>query len=86
MRAYYYSKLKCSTSKSILNFDFLTGYRTFWVFLYGVVDEFGNSTVWDDLFLNASEALLAVKKNILQEGISSLIGPEDGKNDSENWN
>ena len=44
-----------------------------------VVDEFGNSTVWDDLFLEDSEALLEVKNTILQEGISSLIGPEDGK-------
>ena len=51
-----------------------------------VVDEFGNSTVWDDLFIKDSEALLEVKNTILQEGISSLIGPEEGKSDSGSWN
>ncbi|MBN2429399.1 MAG: hypothetical protein JXK94_13780 [Deltaproteobacteria bacterium] len=44
-----------------------------------VVDEYGNSTVWDDTFPTDSEALTEVKKTILADGIASLIGPEDGK-------
>lgn len=39
-----------------------------------VVDEFNNSTVWDDPFDTDSAALAAVKKTILSEGIESLIG------------
>ena len=44
-----------------------------------VVDDHNNSTVWDDTFETDSAALLEAKKTILAEGISSLIGPEDGK-------
>lgn len=40
-----------------------------------VVDEFGNSTVWDDQFKTESEALDEVKAAIEEEGIESLIGP-----------
>ena len=43
-----------------------------------VVDEFNNSTVWDETFPAESAALTEVKKAILEDGISSLIGPEDG--------
>ena len=39
-----------------------------------VVDEFNNSTVWDDSFDTDSAALAEVKKTILSEGIESLIG------------
>jgi len=44
-----------------------------------VVDEFNNSTVWDDRFESDNAALAEVKKEILSEGIGSLIGPESGK-------
>ncbi|MCJ8168877.1 hypothetical protein [Atopomonas sediminilitoris] len=51
--------------------------ETAWVL--EVVDEFNNSTVWDDTFQNDSAALIEAKKTILADGINSLIGPEDGK-------
>ena len=41
-----------------------------------VVDEFNNSTVWDDHFETDEAALTEVKKTILAEGIGSLIGSE----------
>ena len=44
-----------------------------------VVDEFNNSTVWDDHFESDSAAFAELKKTILSEGIGSLIGPESGK-------
>ena len=44
-----------------------------------VVDEFNNSTVWDDPFDSDLTALKEVKKTILADGIQCLIGPEDGK-------
>lgn len=49
-----------------------------------IVDEFNNSTVWDDPFQTDSEALVEAKKSILAEGVNALIGPEDGKSDG-NW-
>ena len=39
-----------------------------------VVDEFGNSRVWDDSFPTDIAALTEVKKTILEEGIQALIG------------
>jgi len=43
-----------------------------------VVDEYGNSTVWDDEFATDNEALKEVLKTIDEEGIESLIGdPSD---------
>ena len=39
-----------------------------------VVDEFNNSTVWDDPFDTDTAALAEVKKAILSEGVESLIG------------
>ena len=44
-----------------------------------VVDEYNNSSVWEDTFETDSAALTEAKKTILSEGVSSLIGPEDGK-------
>ena len=44
-----------------------------------VVDEFNNSTVWDDHFETDRAALIEAKKEILAEGVGSLIGPESGK-------
>ena len=49
-----------------------------------IVDEFSNSTVWDDPFQTDSEALVEAKKTILAEGVNTLVGPEDGKN-NDNW-
>ena len=40
-----------------------------------VVDQYGNSTVWDDQFPSDHDALAEVKRVILEEGIESLIGP-----------
>ncbi|MEX2489335.1 MAG: hypothetical protein WD356_07380 [Pseudomonadales bacterium] len=40
-----------------------------------VVDEFGNSTVWDDQFPTDEAALEELKSTIRDEGIASLIGP-----------
>lgn len=48
-----------------------------------IVDEFNNSTVWDDPFKTDSEALVEAKKTILAEGVNTLIGPEDGKSDGK---
>lgn len=39
-----------------------------------VVDEFNNSTVWNDLFENDAQALSEVKETISAEGIDALIG------------
>ena len=44
-----------------------------------VIDEFNNSTVWDDSFETDNAALTEAKKTILAEGVGSLIGPESGK-------
>ncbi|MEQ8693411.1 MAG: hypothetical protein RIC89_21550 [Pseudomonadales bacterium] len=49
-----------------------------------VVDEFNNSTVWDETFETVSAALTEAKKTVLAEGVATLIGPEDGKGDG-NW-
>ena len=48
-----------------------------------VVDEYNNSTVWDDTFETESAALSEAKKTILSEGVSSLVGPKDGKSDGK---
>ena len=42
--------------------------------LLEVVDEFGNSTVWDDSFLTDSAALAEALNAIDTEGIMSLVG------------
>ena len=39
-----------------------------------VVDEYGNSIVWDDQFSSDAEALNEVKATIKEEGIEALIG------------
>jgi hypothetical protein len=39
-----------------------------------VVDEHGNSTVWDDPFPTDAAALTEVKKTMMKEGIQVLIG------------
>ena len=44
-----------------------------------VIDEFNNSTVWDDSFETDSAALTEAKKTILAEGVSPLIRSESGK-------
>jgi len=40
-----------------------------------VVDEFNNSTVWNDQFNTDQQALDEAHKTITEEGIESLIGP-----------
>ena len=50
-----------------------------------VVDEYNNSTVWDDAFETESSALTEAKMTILSEGIRALVGPEDGKSDGNKW-
>ena len=46
--------------------------------LLEVVDEYGNSTVWDDPFATEKAALDEALKTIDSEGIDSVIGPERG--------
>lgn len=55
--------------------------ETSWVL--EIVDKFNNSTVWDDTFTTESTALAEAKKTILAEGVSSVIGPEDGKSNGK---
>jgi hypothetical protein len=43
------------------------------------IDEFNNSTVWDDIFETDNAALAEAKKVISEEGIDSLIGPASDK-------
>ena len=43
--------------------------------LLEVVDEFGNSTVWDDSFETDVEAMNELEKTIREDGVGSLIGP-----------
>ncbi|HBD9439195.1 TPA: hypothetical protein ACWM1T_001776 [Legionella pneumophila] len=50
-----------------------------------VVDEYGNSTVWDDTFKSDTAALTEAKKAILEEGITTFIGSEDSKGDGQGW-
>lgn len=46
--------------------------------LLEVVDEFNNSTVWDDPFNSDQAALDEALDTIEKEGIACLIGPETG--------
>jgi len=45
------------------------------------VDEYGNSTVWNDQFDTDQAALDEAKKVIREEGIEALIGPPPNKKD-----
>lgn len=47
--------------------------------LLEVVDQYGNSTVWDDPFDSEQEALDEAMSTIDEEGIDALIGPESGE-------
>lgn len=40
-----------------------------------IVDEFNNSTVWDDHFQTDREALAEAFRTVEEEGIASLVGP-----------
>ena len=52
--------------------------------LLEVVDEYGNSTVWDDSFASDREALDEALKTIDEDGIDSLIGaPPGGREGAE---
>ncbi len=46
--------------------------------LLEVVDEFGNSSVWDQSFETEQDALDEALKTIREKGIESLIGVEGG--------
>ncbi len=46
--------------------------------LLEVVDEFGNSSVWDQSFETEQDALDEALKTIREEGIESLIGFDGG--------
>ncbi len=45
-----------------------------------VVDQYGNSTIWNDQFSSDQAALGEVKKTNREEGIESLIGPPSSVN------
>jgi uncharacterized protein len=49
-----------------------------------IVDENGNSTVWDDLFGSDRDAITEAKKAILEEPAETFIGPADGKG-NDKW-
>ncbi len=80
---------------SPLSQDISSGGRTVTVEIYRlegeeewaleIVDEFNNSTVWDETFATEASALTEAKKAILEERISAFIGPEDGKSDGKDW-
>jgi len=61
----------------VVNVQIYRGGGSDWIL--EVVDEFGNSTVWDDQFKSDSEALDEVKATIKDEGIESLIGSPSTK-------
>ena len=48
-----------------------------------IVDEFGNSTVWDDLFESDAAAITEAKKSILEDTAGAYVGPSDGKPDGK---
>jgi len=48
-----------------------------------IVDEYNNSTVWDEPFETESAALVEAKKAILENTISDYVGPEDGKSNGK---
>ena len=50
-----------------------------------IVDEFNNSTVWNETFKTDRAALTEAKKSLLEERSSSFVGPEDGKSDGKEW-
>jgi hypothetical protein len=43
--------------------------------LLEVVDEFNNSTVWDDSFPSDQEAMEELQRTIQEDGVGALIGP-----------
>lgn len=43
-----------------------------------VVDQYGNSTVWDGEFSTDQEALNQFLEDLKQDGIDALIGPAPG--------
>lgn len=43
--------------------------------LLEVVDEFNNSTVWDDPFTTDQEAMNELQRTLREEGIDALVGP-----------
>jgi hypothetical protein len=47
--------------------------------LLEVVDDYGNSTVWDDPFDTEQEALDEAMNTLNEEVIDALIGPESGE-------
>jgi hypothetical protein len=72
---------KISSGGKTIQVDIYHGGDNCWVL--EVVDEFNNSTVWDDSFETDSEALTEVKKVILAEGVDALIGSETTEAGSE---
>lgn len=48
-----------------------------------IVDEFNNSTVWDDLFETDSEAIAEAKRAILEDTAGTFVGPSDGKGNND---
>lgn len=69
-----------SSAGKTVQVDIYRGNESEWTL--EVVDEYNNSTVWNDLFKTDSAALTEVKKTILSEGINALIGPKEEKNDA----
>ncbi len=61
------------TAKALtVSLDIYRGVDTDWTL--EIVDEFGNSTVWDELFPTDQAAFNEGMRTIHEEGIESLIG------------
>ena len=50
-----------------------------------IEDEYGNSTVWDDLFESDSAAITEAKRSILEETAKAFVGPSDGGKSDGKW-
>ena len=48
-----------------------------------IVDEVGNSTVWDDTFDSDAATIAEAKKAILEETAAAFVGPADGKSNGK---
>jgi len=48
-----------------------------------IVDEYNNSTVWDDLFQSDTAAITEAKKSILEDTAAVFVGPSNGKSDGD---
>lgn len=65
-----------SSGGKTIQVDIYKGDEDGW--LLETVDEYGNSTVWNEPFETDADALTEVKETILSEGINALIDCKNG--------